>query len=67
MCAYVLNATTMGVYEIAKGFFTSTTGWDRKDLRTTFCLAMCSALAMTVTGSPFDRIRTALTNQGDSK
>ena len=67
MCACVLNGTTMGVYEIANGFFTSTTGWDRKDLRTTFCSAMCSALAMTVTGSPFDRIRTALMNQGDNK
>lgn len=65
--ACVLNATKMGVYDIAKGFVTSSTGWDRKDLRTTFCSAMCSGLAMTCTVSPFDRVRTALMNQGDQK
>lgn len=67
MRACVLNATKMGVYDIAKGFVTSSTGWDRKDIRTTFCSAMCSGLAMTCTVSPFDRVRTALMNQGDQK
>mmetsp|Transcript_17648 Transcript_17648/g.40506 ORF Transcript_17648/g.40506 Transcript_17648/m.40506 type:complete len:284 (+) Transcript_17648:67-918(+) len=67
MRACVLNATKMGVYDIAKGFVTSSTGWERKDLRTTFCSAMVSGFAMTVTVSPFDRIRTALMNQGDQK
>eukprot|EP00536_Pseudo-nitzschia_multiseries_P012444 jgi/Psemu1/32137/gm1.32137_g len=67
MRACVLNATKMGVYDIAKGFVTTSTGWERKDLRTTFCSAMVSGLAMTVTVSPFDRIRTALMNQGDQK
>jgi hypothetical protein len=67
MRACVLNATKMGVYDIAKGVVTSSTGWERKDLRTTFCSAMVSGLAMTVTVSPFDRIRTALMNQGDKK
>mmetsp|Transcript_616 Transcript_616/g.1470 ORF Transcript_616/g.1470 Transcript_616/m.1470 type:complete len:284 (+) Transcript_616:45-896(+) len=67
MRACVLNATKMGVYDIAKGFVASSTGWERKDLRTTFCSAMVSGFAMTVTVSPFDRIRTALMNQGDQK
>jgi hypothetical protein len=67
MRACVLNATKMGVYDIAKGVVTSSTGWERKDLRTTFCSAMVSGLAMTCTVSPFDRVRTALMNQGDQK
>lgn len=64
MRACVLNATKMGVYDIAKGVVTESTGWERKDLRTTFCSAMVSGLAMTCTVSPFDRVRTALMNQG---
>jgi hypothetical protein len=67
MRACVLNATKMGVYDIAKGFVTENTGWKRKDIKTTFCSAMISGLAMTCTVSPFDRIRTALMNQGDQK
>jgi len=67
MRACVLNATKMGVYDIAKGVVTEQTGWARKDLKTTFCSAMVSGLAMTCTVSPFDRIRTALMNQGDQK
>lgn len=67
MRACVLNATKMGVYDIAKGYVTSSTGWERKDLRTTFCSAMVSGLAMTCTVSPFDRVRTALMNQGDKQ
>jgi hypothetical protein len=67
MRACVLNATKMGVYDISKGLVTENTGWARKDLRTTFCSSMVSGFAMTVTVSPFDRIRTALMNQGDKK
>ena len=67
MRACVLNATKMGVYDIAKGVVTESTGWERKDLRTTFCSAMVSGLAMTCTVSPFDRVRTALMNQGDKQ
>lgn len=67
MRACVLNATKMGVYDIAKGFVTEKTGWSRKDLRTTFCSAMVSGFAMTCTVSPFDRVRTALMNQGSTK
>ena len=51
----------------AKGFVTESTGWSRKDLRTTFCSSMCSGFAMTCTVSPFDRVRTALMNQGNTK
>lgn len=67
MRACVLNATKMGVYDIAKGIVTSNTGWERKDPRTTFCSAMISGFAMTITVSPFDRVRTALMNQGNQK
>lgn len=58
--ACVLNATKMGVYDMAKGVVTESTGWTRKDLRTTFCSSMVSGFAMTITVSPVDRIRTAL-------
>jgi hypothetical protein len=58
--ACVLNATKMGVYDIAKGAVTDATGWSRKDLRTNFCSSMVSGFAMTITVSPVDRIRTAL-------
>lgn len=65
--ACVLNATKMGVYDIAKGVVTDQTGWNRKDLKTTFCSAMISGFCMTCTVSPFDRIRTALMNQGEQQ
>jgi len=58
--ACVLNATKMGVYDIAKGAVTEATGWGRKDVRTTFCSSMISGFAMTCTVSPVDRVRTAL-------
>ncbi|KAL3893520.1 MAG: hypothetical protein SGARI_008128, partial [Bacillariaceae sp.] len=56
MRACVLNATKMGVYDMAKGAVTEATGWSRKDIRTTFCSSMCSGFAMTCTVSPFDRV-----------
>lgn len=61
--ACVLNATKMGVYDISKGYVSDLSGWGRKDLRTTFCSATLSGLFMTITVSPFDRIRTSLMNQ----
>jgi len=61
--ACVLNATKMGVYDISKGYVTNATGWDRKDVRTSFCSATIAGFFMTVTVSPFDRVRTALMNQ----
>lgn len=65
--ACVLNATKMGVYDISKGYVVAATGWDKKDLATTFCSATLSGFSMTVTVSPFDRIRTALMNQPTDK
>lgn len=56
--ACVLNATKMGVYDISKGYVTNTFGWDRKDVRTSFCSATIAGFFMTVTVSPFDRVRT---------
>jgi hypothetical protein len=58
MRACVLNATKMGCYDISKGYVTNATGWDRKDVRTSFSSATIAGLFMTITVSPFDRIRT---------
>lgn len=63
MRACVLNATKMGCYDISKGYVTQATGWSRKDVKTTFCSATLAGFCMTLTVSPFDRIRTALMNQ----
>jgi hypothetical protein len=62
MRACVLNATKMGCYDISKGYVTNATGWDRKDVRTSFCSATIAGLFMTITVSPFDRIRTVSLN-----
>lgn len=67
MRACVLNATKMGCYDISKGYVANATGWDRKDVRTVFCSATLAGFFMTVTVSPFDRIRTALMNQPTDK
>lgn len=61
--ACVLNATKMGVYDMAKGYVVDTTGWSRKDPRTAFGAAFCAGFFMTCTVSPFDRLRTNLMNQ----
>lgn len=61
--ACVLNATKMGVYDISKGYVTEATGWARKDFRTSFSSATLAGFFMTLTVSPFDRIRTNLMNQ----
>lgn len=63
MRACVLNATKMGCYDISKGYVVQATGWKRKDIKTVFCSAAVAGLAMTVTVSPWDRIRTQLMNQ----
>lgn len=65
--ACVLNATKMGVYDIAKGYVTNSSGWDRKDPRTVFCSGMVSGFFMTCTVAPWDMIRTKLMNQPTDK
>lgn len=65
--ACVLNATKMGVYDMAKGYVTSLSGWDRKDPRTVFCSGMVSGFFMTCTVAPWDMIRTKLMNQPTDK
>lgn len=67
MRACVLNATKMGCYDISKGHVADATGWSRKDPRTVFCSATMAGFFMTLTVSPFDRIRTALMNQPTDK
>ena len=67
MRACVLNATKMGCYDISKGYVTQATGWDRKDIRVSFCSATLAGFFMTCTVSPFDRIRTNLMNQPTDK
>jgi hypothetical protein len=63
MRAITLNATNMGVYDIAKGKVVDATGWARKDLRTVFCSSFLAGFFMTCTVAPFDFIRTKLMNQ----
>jgi hypothetical protein len=65
--ACVLNATKMGVYDLTKGFVADKSGWDRKDIRTSFCSSFVAGFFMTITVSPFDRIRTNLMNQPTDK
>lgn len=67
MRACVLNATKMGCYDISKGYVTDATGWSRKDPRTVFASATIAGFFMTLTVSPFDRIRTQLMNQPTDK
>ena len=63
MRAITLNATKMGVYDISKGYVVDSTGWKRNSPKTAFCSSFLAGFFMTVTVSPFDRIRTALMNQ----
>jgi len=67
MRACVLNATKMGCYDIAKGYVSSATGWDRKDVRTAFSSSFIAGFFMTTTVAPFDMIRTKLMNQPTDK
>jgi len=67
MRACVLNATKMGCYDISKGYVAEATGWKRKDPRTSFLSATLAGFFMTITVSPFDRIRTQLMNQPTDK
>lgn len=63
MRAIVLNATKMGVYDVAKGQVVKSTGWTRKDPRTAFCSSFLAGFFMTCTVAPFDRVRTKLMSQ----
>ena len=63
MRAIVLNATKMGVYDVAKGQVVTSTGWTRKDPRTAFCSSFLAGFLMTCTVAPFDRVRTKLMSQ----
>ena len=49
MRACVLNATKMGVYDIAKGKVVDATGWTRKDPRTAFLSSFVAGFFMTCT------------------
>ena len=65
--ACILNATKMGVYDVAKGYVTEATGWSRKDVLTSFCSAFIAGFFMTLTVSPADNLRTRLMNQPTNK
>jgi len=67
MRAIVLNATKMGVYDVAKGQVVTSTGWTRKDPRTAFCSSFLAGFLMTCTVAPFDRVRTKLMSQPTDK
>jgi hypothetical protein len=63
MRAIVLNATKMGVYDVAKGKVVDATGWARNSPKTAFCSSFLAGFFMTCTVAPFDRIRTKIMNQ----
>lgn len=65
--ACTLNATKMGCYDMAKGYVTEATGWERKDIRTSFSSAFVAGFFMTCTVSPTDNLRTRLMNQPTDK
>lgn len=67
MRAIVLNASKMGVYDIAKGKVVSATGWARNSPKTAFCSSFVAGFFMTCTVAPFDRLRTKLMNQPTDK
>eukprot|EP00980_Cylindrotheca_fusiformis_P011093 scaffold2553_cov138-Cylindrotheca_fusiformis.AAC.1 len=63
MRAIVLNASKMGVYDVAKGQVVENTGWARNSPQTAFCSSFVAGFFMTCTVAPFDRLRTKLMNQ----
>ncbi|CAJ1964357.1 unnamed protein product [Cylindrotheca closterium] len=67
MRAIVLNASKMGVYDIAKGKVVETTGWARNSPKTAFCSSFIAGFFMTCTVAPFDRLRTKIMNQPTDK
>jgi len=67
MRACILNATKMGVYDIAKGKVSDGFGWKRKDPRTIFCSSFIAGFFMTITVAPADMLRTKLMNQPTDK
>jgi hypothetical protein len=67
MRACVLNATKMGCYDMTKGVIVDYTGWNRKDVKTTFFSAFSAGFFMTLTVSPWDMLRTKLMSQPTDK
>mmetsp|Transcript_10903 Transcript_10903/g.15350 ORF Transcript_10903/g.15350 Transcript_10903/m.15350 type:complete len:282 (-) Transcript_10903:237-1082(-) len=67
MRACVLNATKMGCYDISKGYVAETTGWSRKDIRTSFASSFLAGFFMTINVAPWDMLRTKLMNQPTDK
>mmetsp|Transcript_2751 Transcript_2751/g.3247 ORF Transcript_2751/g.3247 Transcript_2751/m.3247 type:complete len:283 (-) Transcript_2751:262-1110(-) len=67
MRACILNATKMGVYDIAKGKVSENFGWSRKDPKTVFCSSFVAGFFMTITVAPADMIRTKLMSQPTDK
>ena len=67
MRAFVLSASQMGIYDVAKGYVVEATGWGRKDVKTVGVCSVVAGFLMTFTVSPFDRIRTELMNQPTDK
>ena len=59
MRAIILNATPI----FSKGYVVDATGWQRNNFKTACCSSFLAGFFMTVTVSPFDRVRTALMNQ----
>mmetsp|Transcript_86314 Transcript_86314/g.175382 ORF Transcript_86314/g.175382 Transcript_86314/m.175382 type:complete len:115 (+) Transcript_86314:516-860(+) len=53
MRAIVLNATKMGVYDVAKGKVVTSTGWARKDPRTAFCSSFLAGFFYDLYCCPF--------------
>lgn len=67
MRACILNATKMGVYDIAKGKVSDAFGWSRKDPKTVFTSSFIAGFFMTLTVAPADMIRTKLMSQPTDK
>lgn len=63
MRAITLSGTKMAVYDVSKGYVVESTGWSRSSAKTAFISSFLAGFFMTVTVSPFDRVRTALMNQ----
>ena len=60
-CIFVLAFFFHISYDVY--IFVNTAGWNRKDVKTSFCAAFAAGFFMTCTVSPFDRLRTNLMNQ----
>eukprot|EP00457_Paulinella_chromatophora_P007877 gb/GEZN01007903.1/.p1 GENE.gb/GEZN01007903.1/~~gb/GEZN01007903.1/.p1 ORF type:complete len:288 (-),score=46.33 gb/GEZN01007903.1/:270-1133(-) len=63
MRACVLGGTKMACYDQSKSALVTATGWNRKDVKTSFVASVIAGFAMTITVAPFDMVRTKLQNQ----